>query len=99
MTNEAFKAAAPIATGNPELGLTHRQKPLGGAIDGVEMEVGSSVKKEKADKSAAAAAVAPAAAEEPDPDNPFGRRGGRRRTNNAWLRSKPVRYTRRKFYK
>ena len=25
--------------------------------------------------------------------------GGRRRTNNAWLRSKPVRYTRRKFYK
>ena len=24
---------------------------------------------------------------------------GRRRTNNAWLRSKPVRYTRRKFYK
>jgi hypothetical protein len=192
MTDQEFHAAAPIATGNPELGLRLRQQPFGGAIDGVQMNVGPSVQEEKATKStaaaasrqqlldsasqkwaatktathanlgvplytnvavplhtnvavplhanlgvpvynaatavgtgvttaassgwaaakravtnllplpaAAAAAAAPApVAVEPDPDNPFGQRGGgRRRTNNAWLRSKPVRYTRRKFYK
>jgi hypothetical protein len=225
MTKEAFEAAAPVATRNPELGLRLRQQPFGGAIDGVQMNVGPSVQEEKAAKSTKAAATrqayldsasatgtaasnaffgtpekqleavklegrkafesipsadrlplalspdnkalievqrnnatdanaaltnsveladakthrdiitaardritqilynhrkmarapaapAPAAApaEPADPNQPayvdlneLARRpapaGGRRRTNNAWLRSKPVRYTRRKFYK
>ena len=233
MTNEAFEAAAPVATRDPALGLRVRQAPFGGAIEGVQMNVGPSVQEEKATKSAAAAATrqayldsasqkwaamqtavsnrirgtpeyqlatikqegaqalaaipaddrlpegilaefrasitqqreaataangalaaintpeqletakehrdritaardrvngilanyrrtaaarvvaerraaaeqaaqAPAAAEQAadNEDNPFAQGGrGRRRTNNAWLRSKPVRYTRRKFYK
>jgi hypothetical protein len=204
MTNDAFEAAAPVATGNPELGLRLRQQPFGGAIDGVQMNVGPSVQEEKDAKSTAAAATRqaylnsaseklaatktaasnaffgtpekqleavklegrkafesiPSADRLPlalSPDNKAlieGQRnnatnanaaltnsvelaeatthkdiitaardritqilinyrkmappppapalfhnGGRRRTNNAWLRSKPVRYTRRKFYK
>lgn len=154
MTNEAFEAAAPVATGNPALGLRVRQAPFGGAIEGVEMNVGESVQAEKkriADASAAnrqaardyasqkltaaktgittaASAVGTAAsalgtrvknlfsstpptqAEPAGIENPYGmspdvspsaspRAGGRRRTSNTWLRSKPVRYTRRKFYK
>ena len=204
MTNEAFEAAAPIAISNPALGLRLRQQPFGGAIEGVEVEVGLTEAQEKKKKETgvllqsalkegqkrseeqkkqleaiklegrkafesipaddrlplglsadnkeliedartsaskantalinsveladanthrdtimserdaiqqilinyrkmarAAPAPAPVAVEgDPDPDNPFGQKGGgRRRTNNAWLRSKPVRYTRRKFYK
>ena len=194
MTNEPFDRAQPVATGNPALGLRLRQQPFGGAIDGVKMEVGPSVEKEKADKSAAAAATreaylrpvsdkwasaktwthsevgvpiyenlavpaysaasaaktwthtnvgapiyenlavpaysaasalgtaasntflgtsaraARAAARQADLEARAGAAAalgaqvaalgrGRRRTNNAWLRSKPVRYTRRKFYK
>ena len=192
MTNEAFDRAQPIPISNPALGLRLRQQPFGGAIEGVEMEVGQDKTNKKqleavklegrkafesipsADRlplalsaenkasieekrvmtasantalinsveladanthrdtitrerdaiqqilfnhrktaqvrapaaaapaaaAVAEAAPAPAAAEERDPDNPFGQGGrGRRRTNNAWLRSKPVRYTRRKFYK
>jgi len=56
MTNDPFDRAQPVATGNPALGLRVRQAPFGGAIDGVKMEVGPSVEKEKADKSVAAAA-------------------------------------------
>jgi hypothetical protein len=140
MTNEAFEAAEPVAISNPALGLRLRQQPFGGAIEGVEMNVGPSVEKEKADKSEAAAAsrqqlldsasqkltsaktvvttsatavgtaassgwaaAKTAAANLFRPTPPVVTRsvleGGRRRTNNAWLRSKPVRYTRRKFYK
>jgi hypothetical protein len=151
MTNQEFQAAAPVATGNPELGLRLRQQPFGGAIEGVEMKVGLTEAQEKkkrdtgvllqsalkeARKRSEVEAAAPesdnpfeqpapaepapapvAVAVERDPDNPFGQPapepapapevrngyqgfgGGRRRTNNAWLRSKPVRYTRRKFYK
>jgi hypothetical protein len=57
MTNQEFQAAAPVATGNPELGLRLRQQPFGGAIDGVQMIVGPSVQEEKDAKSTAAAAT------------------------------------------
>lgn len=125
MTNEAFEAAAPVATRDPALGLRVRQAPFGGAVEGIEMNVGLTEEQKKAENkrretgatlqklltkardrpeveppAPAAAAPAPAAAPEDNDNNPFGQRvGGRRRTNNAWLRSKPVRYTRRKFYK
>ena len=138
MTNEAFEAAAPISISNPALGLRLRQQPFGGAIEGVQMNVGLTDEQKKnrietgttlqklltkardrpeveppAPAAAAPAAAAPAAAAPANPNEPayvdlneLARQpaaqapvGGRRRTNNAWLRSKPVRYTRRKFYK
>jgi len=142
MTNDEFGKAEPVAIGVPALGLRLRQAPFGGAIEGVEMNVGESVQAEKASKSAAAAenrqriitntaasaaaaraSIETAASSFGTAASAFGTRlknlipstpppapaaplppamfhnGGRRRTNNAWLRSKPVRYTRRKFYK
>jgi hypothetical protein len=57
MTNQEFQAAAPVATGNPELGLRLRQQPFGGAIEGVQMNVGPSVQEEKDAKSTKAAAT------------------------------------------
>ena len=94
MTNAPFEAAAPVATGNPALGLRLRQAPFGGAIEGVQMNVRASVEQEKAARATGAAAQAAGAVVTRSVLE-----GGRRRTNNAWLRSKPVRYTRRKFYK
>jgi hypothetical protein len=107
MTDVAFDRAQPVNIGGPALGLRVRQAPFGGAIEGVEMEVGLTDEQKKAEKKRRETVVpVQTASNEPDPSRPAYvelipgiDRGGRRRTNHAWLRSKPVRYTRRKFYK
>jgi hypothetical protein len=114
MTNAEFDRAQPVNIGGPALGLRLPQGVFGGAIDGVEMNVGLTDKQKKVEnKRRETGATLQAALTESrdrqqpaDPNRPAYVNlipgldgGGRRRTNNAWLRSKPVRYTRRKFYK